>query len=88
MMRRRIITNDTPRLMLVLTEILGEDYWLQPGESLEVRAGVESLSADFELQETSKGITVWPGSDMDGIITVWQDDELLACGHQLPEGWP
>ena len=86
MEKRRVVTNTTERLMLVFTEPEAQDYWLRPGESVEVRAEVSSPADDFELKMTPEGVTVWPSNGM-GYISVWSVTELLACGHQRPDGW-
>ena len=52
--KRRVMTNTTDRLMLVFTEPEAQDYWLRPGESLEVRAEVELAEDDFELDDDNE----------------------------------
>lgn len=86
MQKRKAITNTSDRLMLVFTELEAQDYWLRPGESLEVRADVESEDDDFEIEETAEGITVWPSLGM-GYIATFQDGVELECGHQRPDEW-
>lgn len=85
MEKRRFVTNTGDRLMLVFTEPQAQDYWLQPGESVEVRAEVESEADDFELEDTARGVTVWPSRGM-GYISTWAGDVELSCGHQRPAG--
>jgi hypothetical protein len=86
MEKRRILTNTTDRLMLVFTEPVAQDYWLWPGESVEVRAEVTSPADDFELEDTRDGVTVWPSLGM-GYISTWAGGVELPCGHQRPAGW-
>lgn len=83
--KRRVVTNTTDRLMLVFTEPEAQDYWLRPGESLEVRAEVELAEDDFELEENTRGVTVWPSHGM-GYISAWAAGVELTCGHQRPPG--
>jgi hypothetical protein len=64
MERRRTILNETHRLMLVFTEILGEDYWLRPAEAVDIVAEVESLNEDFDIVDNERGVTVWPSDSM------------------------
>jgi len=45
-------------LMPLHTEPEGQDFWLQPGETVEIRAEVDSGSADFEIDEGPDGVTV------------------------------
>jgi hypothetical protein len=87
MERRRLVTNETGRLMLLVMEMEGWDCWLRPGESVEIRAEVRSPAADFVLAEEPDGVTVWPDLDM-GVIKVWQGDREVEIGHQRPAGWP
>lgn len=86
MERTRIITNTSKRLMLVFVELEGWDYWLRPGESLEIRALIDSPDADFEIVDNDNGITVYPSLDM-GSISVWQSDRIIDGGYQRPAGW-
>lgn len=86
MERRRLVTNDTDRLMLLFIEPEGWDCWLRPGEAAELRAAAESLTDDFMLTDNSDGITAWPSQGM-GLISVWQDGRQVECGHQRPVGW-
>jgi len=88
MEKRRVVTNSTDRLMLVFTEPEAQDYWLQPGESVELRAEVESETDDFEFEENDEGLTVWPSTGMGYIATFSENGRLLRCGYQRPEGWP
>jgi len=86
MEKRRVLTNVTDRLMLVFTEPEAQDYWLQPGESIELRAAVESPDDGFEFEDNHDGVTVWPSIGM-GYISTWAGGEQLTCGHQRPAGW-
>jgi hypothetical protein len=81
--KTRRITNTSDGLLLLVTEPEGQDFWLQPGETIELRAEVESDSDDFELREEDQEISVWPSRGM-GYISTWLDGELLVCGHQRP----
>ena len=86
MVKQLKVTNDTDRLMLVFTEPEAQDYWLQPGETVELRAEVDADTADFEIEETDEGITVFPSSGM-GYIATFSDNAELICGHQRPDDW-
>lgn len=86
MERRRIVTNTSDRMMLVFTEPEGQDYWLRPAESVELRAAADSPAADFEICDHSDGVTIWP-SDGLGYISVWAGGVEPFCGHQQPPGW-
>ena len=41
--------------MLVFIEPEAQDYWLRPGESIEIRAEVASSEDDFILKDKSEG---------------------------------
>lgn len=86
MEKRQIVSNTGDQLMLVFTELEAQDYWLRPGESVEVRAEVASPTDDFELEYTRDGVTVWPSNGM-GYISTWAGGVELSCGHQRPPGW-
>jgi hypothetical protein len=85
MERRHLVTNGSVRLMLLFVEPEGRDCWLRPGEAVELRAEVESPTADFEFTDNPDGITVWPDREM-GVITVWQGDQEVETGYQRPVG--
>jgi hypothetical protein len=86
MERRKVVSNTTDRLMLVFTEPEAQDYWLHPGESVELRAKVESSYDDFQLEDNGEGMTIWPSSGM-SYISVHAGDRELCCGYQRPYGW-
>ena len=69
--------------MLLSSEPEGQDFWLQPGETLELRADIQSESADFQVVESPDGLSVWPSSGM-GYISTWSYEKLLECGYQRP----
>jgi hypothetical protein len=83
MEKRREITNSGSFLLPLYTEPEGQDFWLQPGETVEIRADVASGHADFEIDEGSDAITVWPSNGM-GYISTWSTGKLLECGYQRP----
>jgi hypothetical protein len=82
--KRRLVTNAGQSLMLLSTEPEGQDFWLRPGESLEMRAEVKSELGDFELVEEPEGLSAYPSEGM-GYISVWANDTLLQCGYQRPK---
>ena len=84
--RRRLLTNDTERLMLLFVEPEGWDCWLLPNEAVELRAEVESPADDFEFQDNPEGFTVWPSLGM-GVISAWWGSREVEIGHQRPAGW-
>lgn len=86
MERRQVIDNRSDRRMMVFTEPEAQDYWLDPGEQLEIRAPIEHVDAVFEISLHKDGVVVWPPDAM-GYISVWQDGCELSCGHQRPSGW-
>lgn len=87
MERRQTIDNRGDRLMMVFTEPEAQDYWLNPGEKLEIRASISHPDAQFEISLHEDGITIWPVHEM-GYIPTWQNNVLLECGHQRPNNWP
>lgn len=72
--------------MMVFTEPEAQDYWLNPGEEVEIRASVTSADASFEISLHHDGIIIWPPLGM-GYISVWQNNAILECGYQRPKGW-
>jgi hypothetical protein len=81
--KTRQMTNTSNGLLLLVTEPEGQDFWLRPGETVELRADVESEADDFELTEGDQEISVWPSAGM-GCIGVWLHGQPLHCGHQRP----
>lgn len=77
------IANTSNELLLLVTEPEGQDFWLRPGETVELRADVETESDHFELTEEDQEITVWPSAGM-GRISVWLHGRPLQVGHQRP----
>ena len=77
--------NSTDHLILVFTEPEAQDYWLKPGESVEIRAEVASESDEFEIVDNKEGVTVWPADGM-GVIETFKDGKELQCGYQRPKG--
>jgi hypothetical protein len=78
--------------MLVLIEpkaMKGEarDLWLQPDESLELRATSPADDDHIHVQDIPEGILVGYFGDLE-LITAWQGEQELASGYQRPEGWP
>jgi len=71
---------------MVFTEPEAQDFWLKPGDEVEVRASISDANAMFEIALHKDGITVYP-SDKMGYVSVWHRDEELGCGFQRPEGW-
>lgn len=84
MEKRKAITNSGSGLMPLYTEPEGQDFWLRPGETVEIRAEVASASADFDVDARPDGVTVWPSNDM-GYISTWSAGKLLECGYQRPK---
>lgn len=81
--KTRQMTNTGDGLLLLFTEPEGQDFWLRPGETVELRAPVESEFDDFELTGQDQEIAVWPSAGM-GSISVWLRGQPLNCGHQRP----
>lgn len=79
------LTNLSDHLILILTEPDGQDYWIRPGESVELMDNTKPMLADFVLEENEWGVTVNnPGSPAS--ISVYSKDRLLAAGYQRPDG--
>lgn len=83
MQKRHTISNETAELLVVFTEPEGQDFWLLPGESLEVVAEVTTPEDEFQLVRLANGYQVWPVAKM-GYISAWVGEQQLPCGHQRP----
>lgn len=79
------LTNTTDQLKLVVTEPSSQEYWLNPGETVELRAYVQSADTKFDVQDSDQGVVVFPSQGMGG-IKVYSGDNLLPNGYQRPEG--
>jgi hypothetical protein len=87
MQKRHTITNDTNGRLVVFTEPEGMDYWLLPGESLDVMAEAAAPEDEFRLVRLPEGYQVWPAPKM-GYISAWRGEEQLPCGYQRPQVEP
>lgn len=85
--RHAVFTNNGNVPICVFVELEGWDYWLWPGETLEIRASVWSENAEFEYHISPDGLQVFPAHEM-GDITVHQDGMQLDGGHKRPPDWP
>jgi hypothetical protein len=69
-------TNRTQSRLLIVLEPWAEEYWIDPGEhvDIEVRNGVSGNH--LELEDTSEGITIhgWEGT----VVSVLRDGKELA----------
>lgn len=83
MQKRHTITNDTPHPLVVFTEPEGQDFWLLPGEALDVMAETAVAEDEFEIVRLPDGYQVWPGDKM-GYVSAWAGEQQLPCGHQRP----
>jgi hypothetical protein len=81
--KRHTITNDTAESLVIFTEPEGQDFWLLPGESLEVVAEAALPEDEFRLVRLANGYQVWPAHKM-GYISAWLGEQQLPCGHQRP----
>ena len=86
MTRISTIENRTQKRQLVFIEPEAQDFWLQPGEVIELSAEVESADANFEFWVTDEGFTVFPSRGMSS-ISVRMAGVELECGHQRPDTW-
>jgi len=50
--------------MMVFTEPEAQDYWLRPGQQLEIRAFISDVDTVFEISLDEDGIVVWPPHEM------------------------
>ena len=79
-----IITNraEVPRPIYVEPE--GADYWMLPGQTLELRAeDMVDPNGQFEIWDNGDCLQVWPSTGM-GLISVFAEGRALECGHQRP----
>jgi hypothetical protein len=86
MQRRQKFRNQGSKLLLIFTEPEARDFWLEPGEEVEIRGTISSDQGMFEIDLHEDGFTIWPSNEM-GCISVWQNDLELQCGHKRPPGW-
>ena len=86
MTRSIVIENGSQKRQLVWVEPEAQDYWLQPGETVELRADVETADANFEFRITDNGFTVFPSEGM-SYISAHSGGVELQCGYQRPAGW-
>lgn len=85
--RRTVFTNTDNVPLAIFIELEGWDYWMLPGESLEIRASVWADEAEFEYNISREGLQVYPANDM-GDIAVFQNGTKVDGGHKRPPNWP
>jgi hypothetical protein len=93
---RLAITNSSTRLLEVLLEPWGEDYWLKPDEGIAIIAvgsdgpapwpGNRSTDAPFDVVHYGDAIAVYCNGANARVIDV--DGNQLECGHQRPDPPP
>lgn len=86
MIRTTFIKNDTQKKRLVFVEPEARDFWLLPGEEVELRAEVDSAEANFEFSVTDDGLRVFPLRGMDS-ISVYCGGVELELGYHRPDDY-
>lgn len=81
--KRHTITNDGSQPLVVFTEPEGQDFWLLPGDSLDVVAEAAQGEDEFRLVKLANGVQVWPAAKM-GYISAWTGEQQLPGGYQRP----
>jgi hypothetical protein len=86
-MAKLLVDNGTDKLMLLLVEPWGLDYWLQPDEKFTVRTEQEPDENPFDVAAHDEGMSVVVNTAGHAVVLDAEGREL-ACGHQRPDGWP
>ena len=67
-------------------EPLGEDYWLNPGETFTVVADDDPDADGFNVVHHDQGVSVWYEAASWPEPQVYDaSGKLLRCGHQRPQ---
>ena len=77
------LANSSGNLLMLMIEPEGADYWLSPGEEVELRAGSKKKGGRFVVQYCDDHIAILPWDVRS--ITVFQDGAKLKCGHKRPK---
>ena len=81
------ISNDRSSFMTLWLEPWGEDYGMSPGDEFEVVAADAEEAFYFHVSHDEKGTKVYAEGDAK-YVAVYQDGEMLSCGHgRREEAW-
>jgi hypothetical protein len=69
-------TNRTQGRLLVFLEPWAEEYWIDPGERIDIEVRSGTPEGHLELEQTSEGITIygWEGT----VISILRDGKELT----------
>lgn len=74
-------TNGTSKVMLLILEPWAEEYWLEPGHSVDVVGHGGATDGSFEVEYFEKGIVFygWEGS----VVSVFIDGQEVMPSEQI-----
>jgi hypothetical protein len=86
---RRVTTlrlqNESPSMLCVFVEPLGEDLWIAPAQTLTFTG--TSSEAEVDCIWHLQGVTVWMSdTDAYGFVVTTQAGKVVDCGYQRPPG--
>jgi hypothetical protein len=69
-------TNRTPGRLLLILEPWAEEYWIDPGQQVNIEVRNGTPGHYLELEHTSEGLTVygWEGT----VVSILRDGKELA----------
>ena len=81
------VSNDRSSFATLWLEPWGEDYGMSPGDEFEVVAVDAEESFYFHIADDEKGMKVYAEGDARH-VSVYQNGEMLSCGHnRREEAW-
>ena len=78
------VTNDCSVFATLYLEPWGEDYGMLPNDEFEIVAADVEETFYFHICHTDKDILVYAEGDRNAYPSVYQNGNLLSCGHNRP----
>jgi hypothetical protein len=78
------ISNDRSSFATLWLEPWGEDYGMPPGDEFEVVAADAEEDFYFHVEYGEKGLKVYAEGSATH-VSVYQDGEMVSCGHKRRE---
>jgi hypothetical protein len=83
MMASLTLSNDGERILCVLVEPYGEDFWIAPRQGLTFVVPDERTTASWY----EGGVSVWVNEgDPSDVVVTTNAGEAVTCGYQRPAG--
>ncbi len=79
------VTNDCSSFATLYLEPWGEDYGMFPNDEFEIVAADVEETFYFHISHTDKNIVIYAEGDLNAYPAIYQNGNLLSCGHKRQE---